>query len=176
MRSAALVSGGLLLFSVLASGQASAQTASAELRNAQGERVGNATLTQGAEGVSIAVEVSKLPPGPHGFHVHAVGKCEPPGFASAGGHFNPGGRNHPEHAGDLPALLVNPDGRGAMTFVTARFKLDGLFDADGSALIVHASPDNYANIPKDRYRPDPDATTLGTGDAGGRIACGVITR
>ena len=63
-----------------------------------------------------------------------------------------------------------------MTAKTDRFKVEDLFGADGSALIVHAGPENYANIPKDRYRPDPDATTLATGDAGGRVACGVITK
>jgi len=159
----------------LASGRADAQTARADLRDAQGQSVGTVTFTQGQEGVHVSVRAAKLPPGYHGFHVHAVGKCEGPAFTSAGGHFNPAGRNHPEHAGDLPALLVNADGSGWMTFHTVRFKLNDLFDADGSALIIHGAPDNYAHIP-DRYRPAPDSGTLGTGDAGARIACGVITR
>ncbi|MBI2368736.1 MAG: superoxide dismutase family protein [Deltaproteobacteria bacterium] len=146
------------------------------MRNAQGEAVGSATLAQEADGVRITVQASRLTPGPHGFHVHAVGKCEPPAFTSAGGHFNPRGQSHPNHAGDLPVLLANANGNAALTFKTDRFKVEDLFDADGSAFIIHAAPDNYANIPKDRYRPDPDAATLATGDAGGRAACGVITR
>lgn len=163
-----------LLFSAIPSGQASAQTAKAELRNAKGEMVGTLTLVQESDGVRVTVEASNLPPGFHGFHIHAVGKCEPP-FTSAGGHFNPAGQSHPHHAGDLPNLLVNADGRASMVVTTARFMLADLFEADGRAFIVHADPDNHGNIPS-RYRPDPDATTLGTGDAGGRIACGVITR
>jgi len=165
----------LAFLSGLASyGQASAQTAKAEVRNAQGEMLGTLTLAQEPDGVRTTMEASNLPPGFHGFHVHAVGKCEAP-FTSAGGHFNPGGQNHAHHAGDLPNLLVNADGRAFMVVKTARLKIEELFDADGSALIIHADPDNHANIPA-RYRPDADASTLATGDAGGRIACGVITR
>ena len=176
MRKVILFAVGSLLFSMMTSGQVLAQMARAELRNPQGEVVGSATLTQEVDGVTISVQVSKLTPGHHAFHVHAVGKCEPPGFTSAGGHFNPDGQPHPGHAGDLPSLLAKADGRVSLTLKTDRFKLEDLFDADGSALIVHAGPDNYANIPKDRYRPDPDATTLATGDAGGRVACGVIAK
>lgn len=174
MKYAAFVLGGALLFAAGLCGEANAQTARAELRNAKGERVGNLTLTQDGDGVRVSVEGSNLPPGFHGFHIHAVGKCEPP-FTSAGGHFNPTGQNHPNHAGDLPNLLVNGDGSAFAALKTARFKIADLFDADGSALIIHADPDNHANIAA-RYRPDPDAATLATGDAGGRIACGVISR
>jgi superoxide dismutase, Cu-Zn family len=174
MKSTALFAGGVMLIGTLAYGQAHAQTAKAELQDTQGKRVGSLTLTQEADGVRVAAEVSGLPPGFHGFHIHAVGKCEPP-FTSAGGHFNPAGQNHPHHAGDLPNLLVNVDGKASMVVKTDRFKLADLFDADGSALIIHAEPDNHGNIP-DRYRPDPDDSTLATGDAGGRIACGVITK
>lgn len=176
MKYPALVGGMLVVLSAIASGQASAQTAKAELRDAQGETIGLATLTQEADGVRVAVEVSKLPPGLHGFHVHAVGKCDPPGFTSAGGHLNPALKNHPDHAGDMPALLVNANGSASMTFRTDRFRVSDLFVGEGRSLIIHAKPDNYANIPTDRYRPDPDATTLATGDAGGRLACGVVTQ
>lgn len=168
------VAGILFLLGAVAHGEAGAQTAKADVRNAKGERVGTLTLTQEADGVRIAFEASNLPPGFHGFHIHAVGKCEPP-FTSAGGHFNPAKENHPNHAGDLPNLLVNADGKASAVLTTARFRIADLFDADGSALIIHADPDNHANLPK-RYRPDPDANTLATGDAGGRIACGVITK
>lgn len=174
MRYVALVAVVVLLFGALAYSQASAQTAKAELRNAKGEMVGTLTLAQEPDGVKGTVEASNLPPGFHGFHIHAVGKCEAP-FTSAGGHFNPAGQSHAHHAGDLPNLLVNADGRASMVIKTARFELAELFDADGSALIIHADPDNHANIPA-RYRPDADASTLATGDAGGRIACGIITK
>lgn len=174
MKRAAFVAVGVLLSGAVAYGQASAQTAKAEVRNAKGEMVGSLALAQEPDGVRVTVEASNLPPGFHGFHIHAVGKCEAP-FTSAGGHFNPAGQSHSHHAGDLPNLLVSADGRASMVVKTARFKLADLFDADGSALIIHADPDNHANIPS-RYRPDPDAGTLATGDAGGRIACGVISR
>lgn len=154
--------------------RASAQTAKADLRNAQGETVGSATLTRERDGITISVRVSKVSPGVHGFHIHAVGKCEPP-FTSAGGHFNPTNQSHPNHAGDLPVLLAKADGNASLSFKTDRFKLADLFDADGSAFIIHAGPDNYANIPA-RYKPAPDKVTLGTGDAGGRAACGVIMK
>jgi Cu-Zn family superoxide dismutase len=163
----------VLLSGAIACGQASAQTAKAELRNAKGEMVGTVMLVQESDGVRVTAEASNLPPGLHGFHIHAVGKCEPP-FTSAGGHFNPAARPHPAHAGDLPNLLVNDDGKAWMAVKTARFNLANLFDADGSAFIIHADPDNHANIPG-RYGT-PDDATLATGDAGGRIACSVITR
>jgi Cu-Zn family superoxide dismutase len=81
---------------------------------------------------------------------------------------------HRNHSGDLPVLLVNSLGNVKMEVISDRFKLTDLFDADGSAIIIHADPDNFANIPTDRYTPAPDATTLATGDAGGRVVCGVI--
>jgi Cu-Zn family superoxide dismutase len=74
----------------------------------------------------------------------------------------------------MPVLYVTDGGEGRADFITDRLTIPSLFDTDGSAIIVHAKPDNYANIPSDRYDPDPDATTLATGDAGARIACGVI--
>src|SRR5918996_1020897 len=93
-------------------------------------------------------------------------------FAFAGGHLNPDGATHGDHAGDLPALLVNADGSGLLATVTDRFTLADLRDADGSAMMVHELPDNYANIPE-RYAPQgPDEATLSTGDAGSRLACG----
>lgn len=160
-------------FGAIVGGEASAQTAKAELHNAKGEMVGTVMLVQKLDGVRVTVEASNLPPGLHGFHIHAVGKCEPP-FTSAAGHFNPAGRPHPAHAGDLPNLLVSDNGKASMVVKTARFNLADLFDADGSAFIIHADPDNHANIPG-RYGT-PDDATLATGDAGGRIACAIITR
>ncbi len=152
---------------------ATEEKARAVIRNAEGAPVGIARFAEEDGGTLVRVTVENLPHGFHGFHVHTVGKCEQPKFTSAGGHLNLGGHGHGEHAGDLPVLYVNADRTGE-----ARYKVDGfgiadLFDADGSALIIHAKPDNYANIPT-RYAPAPDAMTLATGDAGDRIACGTI--
>jgi superoxide dismutase, Cu-Zn family len=150
------------------------------LRDASGERVGVAVFQERHGETSIKAAVWRVAPGFHGFHVHAVGECVPP-FTSAGGHFNPTGAAHGDHAGDLPSLLVNQDGTGELEFETDRFSLDDLFDADGSALMVHAGRDNFANIP-DRYHSHtedvmgPDSATLATGDAGDRAACGVVQR
>lgn len=160
--------------------------AHAAVADADGADIGSVTWTQGVGTVTVAVEVRRLPPGFHGFHVHAVGECVAP-FTSAGPHLNPAGATHPDHAADQPVLLVNGDGTGSATFVTDRY---AVADLVGAAVIVHADPDNYANIP-DRYQapgpsaspaastpPEmvagPDAATLATGDAGPRIACGVI--
>lgn len=160
------------LFSMLGVGQAEAQMAKAELYNAQGKKVGVATLLERSDGVAITLQGSKLPPGPHGFHIHAVGKCEPPGFTSAGGHFNPHGKKHGlkspagPHAGDLRNLEVRPD-RTVTTIriaplVTLGSGPNSLFQPDGTALVIHADPD--------------DSVTDPTGNAGARIACGVISR
>jgi Cu-Zn family superoxide dismutase len=149
-------------------------SAEVKLHNIDGNQVGKATLTQqGGDNVVVHVRVHGLPQGFHGFHVHAIGDCTPP-FTSAGGHFDLDSHTHSNHSGDLPILLVDADGMANATFNTDRFTIADLFDADGSAIIIHANADNYANIPS-RYGT-PDATTLATGDAGGRIACGVIEK
>lgn len=149
---------------------AAAQTASAPLKNAEGKEVGSANLTQTPHGVLIIVSVKGLPPGEHALHVHAVGKCEPP-FTSAGGHFNPAGHKHGmmaaegQHAGDMPNLHIPQSGDLTVEVVNDAVTLDkgrpnSVFDSDGSAIVIHAGSDDY--------KTDP------TGDAGGRIACGVI--
>jgi Cu-Zn family superoxide dismutase len=145
------------------------------LRDTAGVEVGTVKVNEvGPVGnVEIRVSVHGLVPGFHGFHVHTVGVCTPD-FGAAGTHLNPGGTNHPGHAGDQPVLLVNADGTGSLSFMTDRYEFSDLFDQDGSAFIVHEKADNYANIPTDRYDPYPDSITLGTGDAGTRVACGVI--
>lgn len=172
MRHAAVISGGLLLCGLLASGEATAQTAKAELRNSQGQAAGGATLTEGPNGVVIDLQASRLPPGTHGFHIHAVGKCDPPGFTTAGGHFNPQARKHGgkaaegPHEGDLPNLMVGPDGSLKTKVVAPRVTLgpgkNSLFTSAGTALVIHADPDDEMTDP--------------TGNSGDRIACGVITR
>jgi superoxide dismutase, Cu-Zn family len=141
---------------------------------------GTLTLTERAQGTGAVVEftlqVKGLKPGRHGVHLHAIGKCEPPGFTAAGGHFDPGpagnpdpDANHPYHMGDIPNLEVGADGSGTLKGVTTRVTLsDGplsLFDADGSAIIIHGNPDQgITGEPK-------------SGVSGGpRVACGVINK
>jgi Cu-Zn family superoxide dismutase len=151
------------------------------VRDTSGRRVGSAVLRQRGDTVEISARLSSLTPGFHGLHVHQVGLCEPDAaagpFTTAGGHLPGGDSAHGEHAGDLPSLLAGQDGRAKLRFRTDRFTLEDLRDSDGSAVMVHSGPDNFANIPE-RYTtggtPGPDATTLGTGDSGSRVACGVI--
>jgi superoxide dismutase, Cu-Zn family len=148
--------------------------AKVQLRNAAGVVLGDAKFEQERNGVEVRVKVHGLTPGFHGFHIHTIGSCVAADFTSAGGHFNPTGEPHAHHAGDMPVLLVNADGTGEARFTIASFQVSQLFDADGSALIVHAGADNYANIPQRYSATGPDATTLATGDSGARVACGAI--
>jgi Cu-Zn family superoxide dismutase len=162
----------LFLLASAAPAQQPVQTATAAIKDAQGKQIGTAILTESAEGVRIALDVSKLPPGAHGFHIHGVGKCDPPDFKSAGPHFNPEGKKHgmksPDgpHAGDLPDLEVGADGtvKTAVTtkLVTLGAGKNSLFPEGGTALVIHADPDDE--------RTDP------SGNSGARIACGVITQ
>lgn len=146
-----------------------------------GDRIGTVWMYQKRHTVVITADLDSLTPGFHGFHVHAVGVCDPDApdgpFTTAGGHYTGGSTSHDDHAGDMPSLLVTDKGDARLAFVTDRFTLDDLRDEDGSAVMVHAGPDNFANIPT-RYQvggvPGPDATTLATGDAGSRAACGVL--
>jgi len=149
---------------------AAAQGAKSTLKNTEGKEVGSATLTQTPAGVLIKLSVKGLPPGERAFHIHGVGKCEPP-FASAGPHFNPAGKKHGmlaaegHHAGDLPNLHVPASGELTVEVLNAavtleKGKANSLFGPGGTALVIHAG--------KDDYKSDP------AGDAGGRIACGLI--
>jgi Cu-Zn family superoxide dismutase len=148
----------------------------ANLVNQSGAPVGVVVFTQQGPYVRVQAEVNGIPAGFHGFHVHTVGACDASTqFMSAGGHFNPGSVSHSDHAGDMPSLYANMDGTASMTFTTDRYTVADLFDADGSAVIVHADKDNFANIPA-RYGVTPDEMTLATGDSGARIACGVLQR
>jgi Cu-Zn family superoxide dismutase len=153
-------------------------TAVAEIK---GEGItGTATFSEVKHGTGSAVHIelsaSGLKPGQHGVHLHAIGKCEPPAFTAAGGHFDPGpagntdpDANHPYHMGDLPNLSVGDDGKGTLTAVTTRVTLTGgplsVFDSDGTAIIIHANPDQgITGEPK-------------SGVSGGpRAACGVLAK
>jgi superoxide dismutase, Cu-Zn family len=157
----------------------------ATLMDPSGTEVGTVTFSEADEGTEVSVEVEGLPPGFHAFHVHAIGVCEPGSasptdptmtgdFLSAGGHLGAGEASHGEHEGDLPSLYVSASGAGSLTAVMGGLNFADLTDDDGSAAMVHAGRDNYANIPE-RYAPGgPDDMTKNTGDAGGRIACGVV--
>jgi Cu-Zn family superoxide dismutase len=150
-----------------------ARVASAKLMDSAGANVGRVWMHERRDGVvHLFARARNLPPGFHGFHIHTTGRCDPPGFTTAGGHFNPAGANHSAHAGDLPSLLVNADGTALLATTTDRFSIADLRDGDGSAVMVHSGPDNFANIPP-RYGT-PDQETLNTGDSGTRIACGVV--
>lgn len=142
------------------------------LIGSDGAIVGNAVLTQEAEGTRIVLTVTGIAIGTHAVHLHTTGRCDAPAFTSAGGHFNPAMKQHGnrnpmgDHAGDLPNLVVGDDHRGTLDFVRPGLRIvDGatpLLDADGAALMVHAGPDDFATDP--------------AGNAGGRIACGVVAR
>jgi Cu-Zn family superoxide dismutase len=146
-----------------------AEQASAEIINTEGRVIGKAVLEQGPAGVFIFIEANGLPPGPHGIHLHSVGKCEPD-FKAAKGHVNPHKRPHgllnpdgPDR-GDLPNVFVALNGNLTAelftTFVSLRAGSAPLLDDDGSAFIIHENRD--------------DQITQPIGGAGGRIACGVI--
>ena len=147
-------------------------SAKATLKNAEGADVGAARFASTKGGVRVQIQVANLPPGKHGIHVHAVGKCEPPDFKSAGGHFNPLGKQHglhnPEgaHVGDLPNLSVGKNGKARATFTVRGATLGtgegSLFGPDGTALVIHADPDDE--------KTDP------AGNSGARIACGIIEK
>lgn len=161
-----------------ASGAGDRDSATAVLRDANGTTIGRVVMTASGNSTIVSAHVNGLTTGFHGFHVHAVGQCVAP-FTTAGGHHNPTAAGHGDHAGDMPVLMAQGSGRANSLVQTDRFTLASLFDADGSAVIVHADRDNLAHIPA-RYSaagvPGPDAATLATGDAGARFACGVLTR
>ena len=149
-----------------------ARRATARLTDASGREVGTLTLRDApGQPVTVEGELQGLPAGTHGIHFHGVGQCDGAGaFASAGAHFNPASRKHGlesaegPHAGDLPNVVAGADGRAVVRLTTPRVALGGesgsLLDADGSALVVHAAPDDQ--------RTDP------SGNSGARIACGVV--
>jgi Cu-Zn family superoxide dismutase len=157
----------LALTACATAGESGGPAASAELVDSAGRSVGRAIFREQDGGVRLRVEASGLAPGVHGIHIHAVGRCDPPDFASAGPHLNPAGRRHgrdnPQgmHQGDLPNLTIGADGRGWIEVpVGGATSMAGLLDADRAAVVIHAAADDY--------RTDP------SGNSGARIACGVI--
>lgn len=164
-------------------------TVRADLIDTNGKPMGSTTFSV-VEGKMLVSANVVLPPqfaGFHGFHLHRVGKCEAnaidpatgtrsPFFTSSGHLGSEDGHRHGVHDGDLPPLLVNRDGTARMSVRTDHVSFDRIFDADGTAVVIHLLPDNLAHIPA-RYAPNGvDATTANTGDAGGRTVCGVIKR
>ena len=152
------------------------------LHDTQHQTIAVVDITASGGGTNtVAVRAWHLTPGFHAIHIHSVGICDPAGakpFASAGGHFNPTGQPEGMQAGAFPVLRASADGTAAARFVTDGFQIAQLFGPTGTAVVLHALPDNYANIPT-RYStggmPGPDAETNMTGDAGTRVACGVLT-
>lgn len=145
-------------------------SAKAVLKNAQGRVLGHVQLIEGEQATIVRLRLEQAPAGVHAFHLHETGRCDPPTFESAGGHFNPAGKKHGmqnvagPHVGDLPNVHVPASGR-----VTAEYFVDNaplrdgsaaLIDGDGAAVVLHAKPDDYMTDP--------------AGAAGDRIACGVL--
>lgn len=146
-----------------------ADKAAAVLRDADGKEVGEVTVTAVPTGILLTADLTAVPPGDHGFHIHAVGKCEPPDFKSAGDHLNPEDDEHGlmnekgPHAGDMPNIHVPESGGLKIEVLNQMVDLDDdVLDDDGSAIVIHADPDDYTSDP--------------TGHAGDRIACGVISK
>ncbi|KKC27882.1 superoxide dismutase family protein [Sphingomonas sp. SRS2] len=142
----------------------------ADIVDGQGQTKGQAILTQHKDGIHVDVKAVGLPAGVHAVHIHTTGTCTGPDFTSAGGHWNPGKKQHGHdnpagaHKGDMPNMTVGADGTGMLTTTVKGATLKGgsepLFDADGAAIVVHAAADDY--------KTDP------TGNAGGRLGCGIV--
>jgi Cu-Zn family superoxide dismutase len=144
--------------------------ATATLRSATGRDNATASATQVGDSIRVRIEALGMPRGEYGAHIHTVGRCDAPDFASAGPHWNPTGQQHGKnnpagmHKGDLPNLLVGTDGRGSLEINLPASRLSGgsmpMLDADGAAIIIHEKADDYQTDP--------------SGNSGARIACGIF--
>ncbi|SDH60306.1 MULTISPECIES: superoxide dismutase family protein [Bradyrhizobium] len=153
-------------------GSAAAQSAIAQLRDTSRQDVGTLSLLQTPAGVLLKLSLKGMPPGEHALHIHAVGECEPPSFESAGPQFNPSNTDHgimagPGHAGDMPNLHIPPTGLLEVELVNAAITIDtdkpnSVFPPGGTAVVIHSGRDDYVTDP--------------AGNAGNRIACGVISQ
>lgn len=151
-------------------GDAAAPVAKAKLLAGDGAARGEAVVTEAADGLHVVVKAQGLAPGIHAVHIHTTGTCTGPDFASAGGHWNPTGRKHGKdnpagmHMGDMPNMLAASDGRGEIEYIIAGGTISSgatpMLDADGAAVVIHAQADDNVSDP--------------AGNAGGRVACGVL--
>ena len=168
MQKILMVAAGLLSGCMIA-GAAKAKPVTVPLADATGNNVGTVTFTQHGKNVEVRAALSGLPAGEHAIHVHAVGTCTPPDFASAGGHLNPNSKHHgfanPDghHAGDFSkSIAVLPDGTGSAKLSSADLSLDAASPTSiyGKSVVVHELVDDQ--------KTDP------AGASGKRIACGVV--
>jgi Cu-Zn family superoxide dismutase len=176
-----------------AEGQAaSGEKLTAQLKLADGTPVATADIEFAGGFATVTVQTTapgELTPGFHGLHIHSVGKCDansvaptggaPGDFNSAGGHFQKAGHTGHPASGDLSSLQVRQDGSAKLVTTTDAFTAEDLLGGAKTAIIIHEKADNFANIPAERYQqvngnPPPDETTMATGDAGKRVACGVL--
>lgn len=156
--------------------------ATAKVLDESGKELGTVSFAEVDGATEVTASLEGLDPGFYGFHIHDTGQCEPHGtdedgehaaFHSAGSHLNPDDADHPDHAGDMPSLLVMENGKAETSFQTDRFTPEDLSADGGTAVMIHAGADNFAHIPE-RYAPAPDEDSLKTGDAGDRVGCGVV--
>lgn len=175
-----------------AEGAAAGETLTADIKTPDGTSVASAEFVFSDGHATVTVQTTAprlLTPGFHGLHIHSVGKCEassvaptggaPGDFNSAGGHFQVAGHSGHPASGDLSSLQVRGDGSAMLVTTTDGFTAEELQSGAKTAIIIHEKADNFANIPPERYQqvngtPGPDETTMSTGDAGKRVACGVI--
>src|SRR5262245_2966868 len=161
-----------IFFATMASYAGAQERGRADVKSADGKSVGTAEFHDTKQGVVVTLRLTSMPPGLHAVHIHSVGKCEAPGFTSAGGHFNPLGMKHGlknpggPHAGDLPDLYVDKDGSARYEVLTQSITLDGdktsVLEGNAKAIVIHATADDNVTDP--------------AGNSGDRIACGVIAK